>query len=110
MRYTDKISFEERQKGSEELLTKYKTRKPIIIYDDHTKITYKFLLSDDHAISFLLINLKKRMKVNKFDSIFLFINKNTIPCPTDNILSLYKKFKDEDGYLYIDVKRENTFG
>ena len=110
MRYTDKISFEERKKNSKDLLEKYKDRKPIIIYDDKTKIIYKFLLSDNHTISVLLISLKKRMKVNKVDSIFLFIDKKIIPCPTQNILSLYTQFKDEDGYLYIDVKRENTFG
>ena len=110
MRYTDKISLEERKKNSSELLEKYQNRKPIIVYDDQTKITYKFLLLDDHLIGILIRSLKQRMNINKETSIFLFINKSTIPCPTQNILSLYKQFKNEDGYLYFDVKRENTFG
>ena len=110
MRYTDKISFEERKKNSNELLEKYQNRKPIIVYDDQTKITYKFLLLDDHLIGILIQNLKKRMNINNVESIFLFINKSTIPCPTQNIRSLYTQYKNEDGYLYMDVKRENTFG
>ena len=110
MRYTDKISFEERKKNSDDLLTKYQNRKPIIVYDDQTKITYKFLLLDDHLIGILIQSLKKRMNINREDSLCLFINKKTIPCPTQTILSLYTEFKNEDGYLYMDVKRENTFG
>ncbi len=110
MRYKNKFSYKERQKTSAEILEKYNNRKPIIIYYDEKQINYKFLMLDSHTVSILLINLKKRLELNKEDSIFLFINKSIIPCPTDSIFNLYNKHKDDDGYLYIDVTKENTFG
>jgi hypothetical protein len=110
MRYQNKVSLEERKKSSKKILDKYSNRKPIIIYSDDNKSNYKFLLLDTHTISVILINIKKRLELNNTDSIFLFINKSIIPCPTDTILNLYNKYMDEDGYLYMDVKKENTFG
>tara|TARA_B100001248_G_C27346886_1_gene439191 strand:+ start:504 stop:836 length:333 start_codon:yes stop_codon:yes gene_type:complete len=110
MRYKNKLSFNERQTTSGEILEKYNNRKPIIIYYDEKQINYKFLMLNSHTISILLLNLRKRLNLGKEDSIFLFINKSVIPSPTDNILNLYNKYKDDDGYLYFDVKKENTFG
>lgn len=110
MRYENKFNFEERKKRSEEILSKYTNRKPVIIYCKDNQTNYKFLLLDTHTVSILLFNLRKRLTLNNEDSIFLFINKSIIPCPTEQILYLYNKYKNDDGYLYMDVKRENTFG
>lgn len=110
MRYQDKISFEERKKLSQEIIDKYTNRKPVIIYNDENNTNYKFLMLDEHTITILLMNLKKRLSLQQHDSIFLFINRKVIPIPTDNIRELYNEYKDEDGYLYMDVRRENTFG
>ena len=101
-------TLEERKKKSKDILDKYPNRKPIIVIDN--KKQHKFLCLDSHTISVILVQLRKRMEINKYDSIYLFINKQTIPNNTENILSLYKKFKNEDGFLYMEVKKENTFG
>ena len=103
-------NFEDRLESSTNILNKHQNRKPIIIYYPDKDINFKFLLLDSHTISIVLLNLKQRLKLNNEDSIYLFINKTTIPCPTDSILNLYNKFKDDDGYLYMDVRKENTFG
>ena len=110
MRFNKMNNFDARLKSSNIILSKHKNRKPIIIYCEEKDVNFKFLLLDSHTISIVILNLKQRLKLNNQDSIFLFINKSVIPCPTETILSLYNKYKDKDGYLYIDVKKENTFG
>ena len=65
---------------------------------------------EDHTVSILLIHLRKRLKINNIDTIYLFTEDKSIPCPSYNILQLYNEYKNDDGYLYFDVKKENTFG
>tara|TARA_B100000900_G_C20478458_1_gene674423 strand:+ start:315 stop:638 length:324 start_codon:yes stop_codon:yes gene_type:complete len=94
---------------SKYLLEKYPERKPIILRNEDNK-TYKFLAHNNHTISVILIPLRKKMDIRSHESIFLFINKQIIPCSTDQIIDLYNKYKSKDGFLYIDVRKENTFG
>jgi len=39
----------------------------------------------------------------------MFINKTIIPT-NSNIWQIYDKYVDKDGFLYIEIKGENTFG
>lgn len=106
---TKKQSLETRQKNSRSILDKYENRKPLIITDEKKNI-YKILPQDSHTVSIILIPLRKKMKIHSTDSIYLFINSKIIPNSTDKILDLYNEYKDEDGFLYMDVRQENTFG
>lgn len=52
-----------------------------------------------------------RMRILKIDNkISLFVKvKNTIKNMGDTIGSLYEKYVEEDGFLYIEFKKEHTF-
>lgn len=110
MRYQDKISFEKRKEHSNNILKRYEDRKPVIITNSDNNTHYKFLMLNNHTISTLLITLKKRLDIHPEDSIYVFVNKSIIPTPINTIIELYNEYKDEDGYLYMDVRKENTFG
>jgi GABA(A) receptor-associated protein len=49
------------------------------------------------------------MQIRPEDAIFLFIG-NNIPPSSYNIGNLYHKYKDKDGFLYMQYSKENTFG
>lgn len=106
---TKKQPLEMRQKNSRSILDKYENRKPLIITDEKKNI-HKILPQDSHTVSVILIPLRKKMKIHPTDSIYLFINNKIMPNPADKILNLYNEYKDEDGFLYMDVRKENTFG
>lgn len=104
---TDKIK---NQVSSKSILNKYPDRKPIIIYDVENKINHKFLLFDYHTVSILILTLKKRMNINNVESIYLFTENKTLPDTSSTIDRLYNEYKNEDGYLYLEARKENTFG
>ena len=50
----------------------------------------------------------KILKVGKGESFFVKI-KNQLRKTTDNIGHLYNKYKDEDGFMYVEIKQESIF-
>lgn len=46
----------------------------------------------------------KILKVDKKDSFFLKV-KNQIRRTTDNLGELFHKFADEDGFLYVEIRK-----
>jgi hypothetical protein len=50
----------------------------------------------------------KILRADKKDSFFLKI-RSQIRRTTDNIGELFNKYADEDGFLYVEIRRENTF-
>ena len=105
-----KQKLEERIKISENILLKYQNRYPIIIDGKQINITKnKYIVPGDLTLGQFSYILRKNIKLDEFQSIFL-ICENTLIFNTDSIYSLYNKKKDYDGFLYIIVSLENTFG
>ena len=102
---------EERIKISEKIMSKYQERVPIIV-DCKKEIDLdknKYIVPKDLTVGQFMYILKKRIKINNKQSIFLLCN-NELIINTDLIKNLYNKHKDIDGFLYIIISLENTFG
>ena len=69
----------------------------------------KFLVPDDLSLSTLIYVIRKRLKINSKEALFIFINGKMFPM-NKSILSLYEKNKDADGFFYVKYCGENTFG
>ena len=113
-KYKKLKSFEHRFKESTQIMQKYPNRIPIIIEKNElSKIQEidktKFLTPTDLTISQFICVIRKRIKLNHHESIFIFIN-NNIPCTSSFIGQVYDEFKDDDGFLYINYSSENVFG
>lgn len=115
MRFKSTFNFEERKIESERVLQKYPDRVPIIVEkieksELESLEKNKFLVPDDLTICQLIFVIRKRIKnIPSTKSIFLFVKKN-IPCSSMIISELYSKYKDDDGFLYVEYSEENTFG
>jgi GABA(A) receptor-associated protein len=95
---------------SSKLLKKYNNKIPIIINVSDIPITErKFLVPNDITIQDFIYILRKRIKLTPEQSIFIFIN-NNLPPMNVLISEIYKNHCDEDGFLYISLHKENTFG
>ena len=112
--FKEKYSFDARRKESENILSKYPNRIPIICERFGKNIPdidrNKYLIPDDLTISQFLYVIRKRIKISSEKSIYLFINKKVMPLGTAQLSSYYEKHSDEDGFLYITYSGENTFG
>jgi GABA(A) receptor-associated protein len=107
------IEFDSRKHESSKLVNKFPDRIPVII-DKATKESpsidrNKFLVPKDITIGQFMYIVRNRTKLNKDEAIFLYVN-NTLPNSTELMSSIYSKYKDKDGFLYISYSIESTFG
>lgn len=105
-----------RSKKSKRLRKLYPDRIPIIVeYSTSFPVEYqtlekqKYLVPSDFELSVFIQIIRKHMKLNKKHSLCIWIN-NTMPKITTDIGTLYTNHKDDDGFLYIKLEAESTFG
>jgi len=113
--FQTKYDFETRKKEADKIKTKYPNRYPVIVnkskkcdLDDIEKS--KFLVPGELTIGQFICIVRKRIKLNEGEALYLFINKSTLPTTSSLISTIYDEFKDKDGFLYIDYCNENVFG
>jgi len=110
MNFKSSYSLEKRKELSNKIFTKYKDKIPIIIQSKNIKCKkIKFLIHKHDEFSFFFLILRKFIEIQPDDALFTFIN-DTIPVNSESIGSIYKKYKDEDGFLYVNISLESTFG
>jgi len=76
----------------------------------------KFLVPNDVSSSHLLFSIRKHIKIDSSTAIFMFVD-NTMLCSTVMMSDIYNNYceknknKDDfDGFLYVNITTENTFG
>jgi len=108
------FTFDERCNQSRNIRLKYPNRIPIFVSrscnNNCPKIDRnKYLVPNDLTLGQFMFVIRKRLKLNSEDAIYLFIN-NKVP-PTSSLLSqIYEHNKSKDGFLYIVYSGESTFG
>ena len=109
--------FEKRLEMSTRLRSTHPNRVPIILELSkdikHLKLDHKkYLVPSDQSMGGLLNIIRKNMNIGPQEAIFLFCGNNGgVLVPTTRDLTfVYNKYKDEDGFLYITLTMENTFG
>ena len=105
--------LEDRIKESKKMRDAYPDKIPIII-DNEKRIEnitkFKFLIPGTLNVSNLLNCIRNIIKLDKDKAIFIFVGNNTIPSTTSSINGIYQEYADEDGFLYVKVFLESTFG
>tara|TARA_A100001015_G_C14923570_1_gene685309 strand:+ start:75 stop:560 length:486 start_codon:yes stop_codon:yes gene_type:complete len=102
---------EERIQISQKIMSKYPRRVPIIV-DCKKEINLdknKYIVPNNLTVGQFMYILKKRINIDHTQSIFLLCN-NQLVINTELINNLYLRQKDYDGFLYIIITLENTFG
>jgi hypothetical protein len=107
--------LQKRLEEMESISTRYPTKIAVIcILDKHIgkdKNYYKFLLSKEANLSTIFGLIRRRFKISPSEGIFILNQDATMLNHQSEINSLYQTNKDrEDGFLYLYVSIENTFG
>ena len=115
------ITKEKRLIESQRMLDTHSHSLPIIIQSSTISISRnKYLVPCNMMTSQLIYFLRKKIKLNPSDAMFMFVEDvnedefvigSTVLAPTgSSIEDVYAKFRHSDGFLYCFIERENTFG
>ena len=111
--FKSKYTLEQRQKESSRMRVKYPDRVPIILERSNNSVPdvdkHKYLIPIEMMGSEFLYVIQQRLKLTAEQTIFIFSQNNLIHLG-DAFSTIYKYFKDEDGFLYLSYSLENTFG
>lgn len=105
-------TFEERLEESNRIKESFPEKIPIILVLDHRILNVnkvKYLIPSTFNMLQLQKCIRNFVKVKSHEAIFLFINNKLIP-NTTLLNEVCETHKDPDGFLYINVALESTFG
>ena len=99
-------TFEERRAEYERVIKDYPKKIPLICEKDaNSRIKNidktKYLVDGSLSLPQFTASIKKKVDIDEKDALFLLANgKRTLP-QNETIGTIYKKYKDKDGFLYI---------
>lgn len=110
-----KIDFEKRVSESKRIKTKYPDRIPLIVFKDKSSNLekldrYKYLIPVDLTLGQFIHVIRKKIKLAPEKSLFLFTEDNSLVKISELMNTIYQRYKDEDGFLYLVYYEESTFG
>lgn len=107
--------LEKRKDEVKRINKKYPTRIPVIC-EPHKRSRNsfkldkrKYLVPHDMPLGSFVCVLRKRLRLSSVDAIYLFVN-GTLAQSHETMGSIHHNNVDEDGFLYILVSPEKTFG
>lgn len=112
--FKEQRSFEERKEECDKMRSKHPEKIPVIV-EKHVSCILanleknKYLIPEDLTVGQFINVIRKKIKINDTEAIFLFVN-NSIPPTSAQMSKIYNEHKDDDGYLYCVYSSENTFG
>jgi GABA(A) receptor-associated protein len=114
MEFKKQYPLYQRIQESQKVLYNYPDKVPVICEKDRRLQNCgikkrKYLVSRDLTIGQFIFIIRNNVQMRHDMGLFLFTN-GIIPSSSDTIEYIYNKFKDNDGFLYINYAFENTFG
>eukprot|EP00656_Telonema_subtile_P031941 TRINITY_DN34_c0_g1_i1.p1 TRINITY_DN34_c0_g1~~TRINITY_DN34_c0_g1_i1.p1 ORF type:complete len:140 (+),score=42.96 TRINITY_DN34_c0_g1_i1:190-609(+) len=111
--FKDAFSFNERLAESTKMRNRYDDRVPVIAEPmDHTAPTIsqkKFLFPTHFTIGQCIAVIRRRIAIKPEQATFIFAD-GVAPSTSSTLEQVDAKFRDEDGFLYLNYGAENAFG
>lgn len=113
--FKQKYCMEERQCFVQDQLFKFPEKIPVVVeFEKHDTFTHKlkkqrFLFPFEMTFGQVLYVFRQKLELRKDESIFVFVDEQLFPT-SQLIGNLYESNKDEDGFLYMVLSKEKTFG
>lgn len=105
-------TYAEREWESRKILRRYQDRVPIILIPSkHIQLKKKkFLCPKDLTVGQFLMCARKYVTIHSHQGLFLFTENGTLPSVSQLTSQLYHENQNEDGFIYLYVSLEHTFG
>lgn len=105
-----KQKMENRISMCDKIILSHYNKLAIILDSKNIKLEkHKYIVPNNITIAQFLFTLRNRISLNSSESIFLF-HKTHLIDPGQDVKIVHEKYKDEDGFLYLLVEKENVFG
>lgn len=114
-KYRKSVPFDERKLKASLILNKHPDRIPVVVECSealqaiHPLKKNKFIVPYELTLAQFMFVIRKHMKLEPEYAIFVFINNRLHPT-TSFMGVIYAQEKEEDGFMYLDVFQESTFG
>ena len=114
-KYRKNVPFDDRKLKAAVILKQHPDRIPVVVecsdklHELHPLKKNKFIVPHELTLAQFMFIIRKHMKLDPAHAIFVFINNKLNPS-TSIVGELYPHNKDEDGFMYLDVFHESTFG
>lgn len=94
-----------------QLRAKYPDRVPVIVLFDKAILSdkTKFLVPKHLTVGQFLHVIRKRVKISSEQALYIYCN-NKLPVHSKLMSEIFTHYENEDGFLYVSVCVENTFG
>lgn len=115
VKYRQRVSANDRKITADRIMKQHPDRIPVVVecseqlQRDHPLNKNKFAVPYELTLGQFLFVIRKHMKLQPEYALFAFIN-NRIHPTTTPIGVIYANEKTDDGFIYIDVCQESTFG
>lgn len=114
MSFKERFPFNKRVEEATRIMEKYPDRIPVIVEkassSDIPEIDkHKYLVPKDLTVSQFIYVIRKRIKLQPEQAIFIFIN-NSLPPASSLMSQMYEEHADECGFLFCLYSGESTFG
>jgi GABA(A) receptor-associated protein len=114
--FDKKVSLEKRKEEVEKQMKNHPGKIPIVIQQSKSSklilpetFKFKFLVPLEQTFGSFVYEIRKRINLKPEQALFVFVNE-AIPSSTYTMEEVYKKYKDEDGFLKLLFCEENVFG
>ncbi len=113
--YKDQVPFIDRVAESHKIRLRYPDRIPVIVEVSSSSTDIpdldkkKYLVPNNLTMGQFICVIRSRIKLGAESAIFAFVD-NTIVCTGELMSSVYERRMEQDGFLYILLTSENTFG
>ena len=114
--FKSKISHTERVDMTSNAIKKYPDRVPLYVYGVNElqgkegENGTKYMCPLDMIMCRLITIIKESNGINECEAIYLLTDGAKLIPGTSTIGSLYREYKDDDGFMYVEFKKENVFG
>ena len=113
--YKEMNSLEKRQDEASRMVHKYSGKIPVIVLmDPLTKSKekiYKYLISGDLEGMYIMKLIRNKIVIDPSKGLFCLTEKDQVLLTNSMVFrDIYRRYKDEDGFLYLTILVENTFG
>ena len=110
-------TFEERRKEYEKIIKERPKKIPIICekapncnIKEIDKPKTKYLVDGNLSLPQFMETIRKKLDITETEAIFLLANGKSALSQNETIATIYKKYKDKDGFLYFAYANEEIWG
>ncbi len=109
--FRELYTFEQRYEQSKHVLSKYPNSVPIIVQGDVSLKKHKYLVPSGLTIGHFMASVRKQLNCPLNSQQGLVFSCGThFPNAHELISVVFNNYRDKDGFLYMDIHVENTFG